>query len=73
MRIAGLGHHAWAFHSSSDGRHWNFVRLFHLPVSAETPAMVGFLSQAPFGAGCEVVFDEIDYREDLLDNLRDGS
>lgn len=73
LRIAGLGNHAWVFHSSSDGRHWNFVRLFNLPGSDQAPTMVGFLSQAPFGAGGDVIFDEIDYREDLLSDLRDGS
>lgn len=73
LRIAALGDHAWAFHSSTDGLRWNFVRLFNLRGSDQAPTMVGFLSQAPFGEGCDATFDKIVYREELLSDLRDGS
>ncbi|MEU5285164.1 DUF1349 domain-containing protein [Streptomyces sp. CA-278952] len=73
LRLAFLGNNAWAFHSSPDGEHWNFVRLFNLPVPAETPTYVGFLSQAPFGERCDAVFRDIEISHALLSDTRNGS
>lgn len=73
LRLAFLGNNAWAFHSSPDGERWNFVRLFNLPVPAETPTYVGFLSQAPFGEHCDAVFSDIEISHALLSDTRNGS
>lgn len=61
---------AFAFHASTDGSHWQFVRHFALD-AAEEPA-VGFLAQSPRGAGCSVVFDDIRYAEKEVQELRSG-
>ncbi|MEU2576344.1 DUF1349 domain-containing protein [Streptomyces anulatus] len=73
LRLAFLGNNAWAFHSSPDGKRWNFVRLFNLPVPAEKPTYVGFLSQAPFGERCDAVFSDIELSHVLLSDTRNGS
>ncbi|UYO96587.1 DUF1349 domain-containing protein [Microbacterium sp. M28] len=73
LRLAFLGGNAWAFHSSADGERWDFVRLFHLPVPAGTSTYVGFLSQAPCGERCDVVFSDIRFSHSLLSDIRDGS
>ena len=73
LRLAFLGDDAWAFHSSTDGERWNFVRLFNLPVQAGTSTYVGFLSQAPCGDRCDVVFSDIRLSHALLSDTRDGS
>jgi regulation of enolase protein 1 (concanavalin A-like superfamily) len=71
LRVARVGS-AIAFHSSLDGEHWDFVRLFRLEPGAE-PFVVGFLSQAPTGERCEAVFDLIRYTRETIGDLRDGS
>jgi regulation of enolase protein 1 (concanavalin A-like superfamily) len=58
----------FAFHASSDGSRWEFVRHFALPAT-----QVGFVVQAPTGTGCSVVFDQVRYAEGTLTDLRDGS
>lgn len=73
LRLSFLGDNAWAFHSSIDGERWKFVRLFNLPVPADTPTYVGFLSQAPFGERCDVVFSDIHISHALLGDTRNGS
>ncbi|MFB7251274.1 DUF1349 domain-containing protein [Microbacterium sp. NPDC056234] len=73
LRLAFLGDDAWAFHSSTDGERWDFVRLFHLAVPAGTPTYVGFLSQAPCGDRCDVVFSDVRIRHSLLSDTRNGS
>lgn len=70
LRVARVGP-AWAFHSSADGAHWRFVRLFRLRVDA--PVTVGFLSQAPMGDTCVARFDQIEYELTVPADLRDGS
>jgi len=62
---------AWAFHASTDGVSWDFVRLFRL--NATGPIRVGFLSQAPMGESCVARFDEIRFSHDVPQDLRDGS
>jgi len=70
LRIARLGS-AYAFHASTDGMVWQFVRYFALPDGAA--ARIGFAAQSPTGDGCTVWFDEITYRAERLADLRDGS
>nr|WP_294694868.1 DUF1349 domain-containing protein [uncultured Friedmanniella sp.] len=69
LRVARLGP-AWAFHFSTDGLHWHFVRVFRLGTPA--PTLVGFLAQAPTGPSCTVHFDQVSYTEETLADLRDG-
>ena len=71
LRVARVGP-ACAFHASTDGIHWDFVRLFRLP-EGSAPLRVGFLSQAPMGEACVARFDEISLAERRLDDRRDGS
>lgn len=44
---------AYAFHTSADGRLWQFVRYFGLGTDA---AEAGFEVQSPTGAGCAASF-----------------
>lgn len=69
LRISRLGH-AHAFHASTDGSRWRFVRHFALEPADGLAA--GFLAQSPTGAGCAVRFDEIVYRSERLSDLRSG-
>jgi uncharacterized protein len=69
LRIARVGA-AFAFHASTDGANWRFVRHFSLGASAE-PA-VGFQSQSPLGGGCTATFDEIRFHSARLVDLRSG-
>ena len=69
LRIA-VAPPAVAFHYSRDGVLWHFVRYFRLE-NVEHPR-VGFLSQAPTGAGCRATFAQIRYRAGQLQNNRNG-
>jgi regulation of enolase protein 1 (concanavalin A-like superfamily) len=70
LRIVRVGP-AWAFHASSDGQRWEFVRLFRL--ATELPVQAGFLAQAPLGQRCEARFDRIALSDSVPRDLRDGS
>ncbi|TDB81902.1 DUF1349 domain-containing protein [Micromonospora sp. KC721] len=70
LRITRTGP-AWAFHASSDGVDWQFVRLFRL--ASRQDARVGFLAQAPLGDRCVVRFDQIRLTGTAPADLRDGS
>jgi regulation of enolase protein 1 (concanavalin A-like superfamily) len=70
LRVARVGP-AWAFHASTDGTTWQFVRHFALP--PDPAAEVGFLAQSPTGDGCTVTFEDIRYEPRRLVDLRDGS
>ncbi|MFE2601285.1 DUF1349 domain-containing protein [Streptomyces sp. NPDC059396] len=73
LRISRTGR-AFAFHASSDGENWTFVRVFTLGTAAEAAsARVGFLTQSPRGKGCAVRFDGIAFSPGGLEDLRDGS
>lgn len=61
---------AYAFHASTDGESWRFVR--HCALEGAGDAGVGFLAQSPTGAGCTAVFDRIAYRPERLADLRSG-
>lgn len=70
LRISRVGL-AWAFHSSTDGSNWVFVRLFRLHTDA--PVRIGFMSQAPMGESCVSRFEDIAFTSTTPTNLRDGS
>jgi regulation of enolase protein 1 (concanavalin A-like superfamily) len=59
-----------AFHASTDGRRWVFVRYFDLGAGA---VRVGFAAQSPTGDGCTATFDEITFVPNGPADLRDGS
>ncbi|MGO4595069.1 DUF1349 domain-containing protein [Leifsonia sp. 2TAF2] len=69
LRLAKLGS-GWAFHSSADGRTWDFVRVFRVPFDG--PVNVGFLAQAPMGDTCVAEFDTIEYSTTVPADLRNG-
>ena len=69
LRVARLGP-AHAFHASTDGSHWRFVR--HFALEPADGLSVGFLAQSPTGSGCAVRFDHIVYRPERLGDLRGG-
>jgi regulation of enolase protein 1 (concanavalin A-like superfamily) len=70
MRIAKIGP-TYAFHASTDGTTWQFVRHFEL--AGDPAPQVGFLAQSPTGQGCPVRFGDIRFDEVALTDLRDGS
>lgn len=71
LRIARVGA-GFAFHYSLDGESWPFLRVFRLGADSSTLS-VGFLAQAPMGAGATAVFDEIRFDRSSLRDLRDLS
>jgi regulation of enolase protein 1 (concanavalin A-like superfamily) len=70
LRIARVADD-FAFHVSTDGARWRFVRHFALGGAQEV--LIGFEAQSPIGPGCAVTFDEIDYGHMPPAELRDGS
>jgi regulation of enolase protein 1 (concanavalin A-like superfamily) len=69
LRLARVGE-AIAFHASDGGAHWELVRVFR-PASAAP--RIGFICQAPTGAGCTGSFDAIAFTTRTLGDIRDGS
>jgi regulation of enolase protein 1 (concanavalin A-like superfamily) len=69
LRLARVGE-AIAFHVSDGGGRWELVRVFR-PTSAEP--RIGFVCQAPTGAGCTGTFDAIAFTTHSLSDIRDGS
>ncbi|GGT24560.1 DUF1349 domain-containing protein [Streptomyces purpureus] len=73
LRVSRTGG-AFAFHASTDGEKWTFVRIFSLGTTEQaSAALVGFMAQSPVGEGCVVSFDRIEYRPAWPQGLRDGS
>ncbi|SIN87447.1 DUF1349 domain-containing protein [Agromyces cerinus] len=70
LRVARVGS-AFAFHASTDGDRWDFVRLFR--VHSGIAPVVGFLAQAPLGTACDARFDRIRFTDAVPADLRDGS
>lgn len=68
LRIARMGQ-AFAFHASTDGAFWHFIR--HFSLSAPSVA-AGFSSQSPTGQGCVSTFTQIAYAQQTLGDLRSG-
>jgi regulation of enolase protein 1 (concanavalin A-like superfamily) len=69
LRVSGLGD-AHAFHYSTDGELWHFVRYFRLDTYGSVD--VGFEAQSPLGTGCVARFTEISYAPVRLAGLRTG-
>ncbi len=69
LRIARVGP-AFAFHASTDGAVWSFIRHFALDGDGEPS--VGFAAQSPKGEGCSVTFEQIAFDSHRLDDLRNG-
>jgi hypothetical protein len=69
LRVARLDQ-AFAFHWSTDGRRWRFVRLFRLPLAR---VRIGLVAQSPVGDGCIATFEHVALTERRLGDLRDGS
>ena len=70
LRIARVGR-VIAFHASTDGGSWAFVRAFTFD-GADT-AHIGFEAQSPNGDGCRVRFSDVVFERRTLQDLRDGS
>jgi regulation of enolase protein 1 (concanavalin A-like superfamily) len=70
LRVARMGP-AYAFHASTDGQAWQFIR--HFALGADGLIAVGFLAQSPTGAGCTASFDEVRFATERLRDIRDGS
>lgn len=70
LRIAHIGR-AYAFHASTDGVFWQFVRYFAFEEG--TVLSVGFEVQSPLGEGCTARFMDIHFAPATLTELRDGS
>ncbi len=71
LRLARVGR-AVLFHSSTDGRRWDFVRQFRPPWDGGFD--VGFLAQSPVGPGCHATFDHIRLESvSLRGHERDGT
>ena len=68
LRVARVGE-AIALHVSDDGGRWELVRVFR-PRAAPR---IGFICQAPTGAGCTGSFDAIAFSARSLGDIRDGS
>ena len=69
LRLARVGE-AIAFHTSDGGGRWELVRVFRPPSAAPR---IGFVCQAPTGAGCTVTFDAITFTARSLSDIRDSS
>lgn len=70
LRISRRGETV-AFHASVDGLWWSLVRYFTFPGAADASA--GFLVQSPTGEGAQGRFDQVEWSDEPLRELRDGS
>lgn len=70
LRVSRL-ENAFAFHASADGATWNLIR--HFTLGPMDGLKMGFLAQAPTGAGVTVQFDQIAYTPGLLKDIRSGA
>jgi regulation of enolase protein 1 (concanavalin A-like superfamily) len=70
LRVTHIGQ-AYAFHTSTDGTSWQFVRYFAF--SEGTALSVGFEVQSPLGEGCTARFTDVRFSPKTLADLRDGS
>ena len=71
LRVSRIGS-AFAFHASTDGARWRFIRHFALD-GAAAAVRVGFEAQSPTGDGCAVRFEDVRFASERLADLRDGS
>lgn len=70
LRVSSLAGGAYAFHYSTDGVFWRFVRQFRLNTSARP--RVGLMSQAPMGPAAAARFSQISLVREQLADVRDG-
>jgi len=70
LRVYRQGN-AVAFHYSTDGKSWHFVRYF--TIGDLSNLRVGFAAQSPVGKGCPVHFSEIAFHYGSISDLRNGS
>ena len=70
LRISRMGE-TFAFHASLDGLWWSLVRFFTFDGAGRAAA--GFCVQSPTGDGLRGRFDDIEWSEEPLGELRDGS
>jgi regulation of enolase protein 1 (concanavalin A-like superfamily) len=61
---------AHAFHISTDGTRWDFLRFFALP---EPVVAIDFIGQSPTGQGCSATFTDLRLQDRVPQDLRDGS
>ena len=71
LRISLHGNSCFAFHTSSDGAHWDLVRHFRLSDEGAAPR-VGFAAQAPTGVGCVAHFERIALTQGVEVDIRSG-
>lgn len=69
LRICGLEHGVFAFHSSADKKFWRFLRYFKLDGKE---FKIGFSSQCPHGDYNISEFSEFDYNLTKLEDMRNG-
>lgn len=62
----------YALHAALDGVEWILIRVFTLGSDTEKHR-IGFAAQSPTGDGCKILFDEINFLQERLQELRDGS
>lgn len=62
----------YALHAALDGELWELIRVFTLgsPLQGHK---IGFAAQSPTGDGCSIRFNEINFSQARLLELRDGS
>jgi len=61
---------AFAFHYSANGSQWQLIRYFALAHPDEL--RVGFVAQSPTGDGCSVIFSDIKYTPQAVQDIRSG-
>ena len=69
LRVVRIGA-AYAFHYSTDGEYWHFVRQFRMLQGGV--ARAGFLAQSPVGDGSSAVFSDIRHSSVVPRDLRHG-
>lgn len=62
----------YALHAALDGVEWILIRVFTLGSDIEKHR-IGFAAQSPTGDGCKILFGEINFLQERLQELRDGS
>lgn len=62
----------YALHAAIDGTEWLLIRVFTLGLDLEGHK-IGFVAQSPTGDGCAISFSEIEFSQERLQELRDGS
>lgn len=71
LRVARRGATA-ALHASDDGARWHLLRYFD-PGFAAPSVEIGILAQSPAGDGTTATFSDMFFRNETLENVRDGS